>query len=120
METKYVRSHDGIFAIFSEGLGMQHIEMAEHIDDARNMSDAGLVMEVDGHFAVYDKSLSLGINSKAIAEVEMDKALADGAIRLYWYESRKGEGYIATNAHLLGDYEVATDFETLKKKRVLA
>lgn len=119
METKYVRSHNGLFAIFSNGLGMQHVAMAEHVDDARNVGDAGFVFEDEGEFKVYGKSISLGITSKAIAEKEMNDALAKGEIRLYWYEGSTGEGYIATNAQLPGDFEVLTEMKQLYEKKVL-
>lgn len=118
METKYVRSHSGLFAIFGEGLGLQHLAIAEHVDDARNMGDAGFVFFEDDKFHVYGKSLSLGIPSKMIAEDEMNEALAKGEIRLYAYDGPTGSGHIATNAHLPGDFEPVTDIKQLFEARV--
>ena len=116
MDTKYVRSHNGLFAIFGEGLGAQHLHIAEHVDDSRNMGDAGFVFIEDDRFFTHGKSLSLGITSKADAGDEMNDAFDKGELRLYPY--RVDVGYIATNAHLPGDYEIVTDLKTLFTKRV--
>jgi hypothetical protein len=115
METKYVRSHSGFFAIFPNSLGLQHVELAEHVDDARNVGDAGFVFLEEGKFHVYGKSLSLGIASKSVAEDEMNAAFEKGELRLYPFSDK---GFIVTNAHLPGEFEVVTDLDDLFKKRV--
>lgn len=119
MQTKYVRSHSGLFAIFSENLGMQHIDVAEHIDDARNVSDAGFLFVEDGRVYVHGKSESLGIASKGSAETVIHESFEAGRIRLYRLSGGLVEGYIATNAELVGDFEPLTDLAQLFKKRIM-
>lgn len=114
-----MRSHSGLFAIFSENLGIQHIDVAVRIDEACDVSDAGFLFVEDGRVCVYGKSESLGIASKAAAETAIHEAFEAGQIRLYHISERLAEGYIATNAVLAGDFEPLTDFDQLFKKRIM-
>jgi hypothetical protein len=119
MFTKYVRSHSGLFVMFSKRLGVQHVDMADHIADARSISDAGFVEIHSGEFVVYGKSITLGIACNDEAAREMNRALHAGEIRLYGYGPYADDGdMIATNAALPGNFEVLKEIEELRRLKI--
>lgn len=116
MRTKYIATHSGFFAIFNEGIGLEHVHMADHVDDARNSRDAGFVDAVDGELGVYGQSISLAVRANKATGDLMNEALEKGEMRLYPFREFD---WIATNAHLPGDFEVATSVDDLIKKRII-
>jgi hypothetical protein len=116
MQTKYVRTHSGLFAIFGAGLGLQHREMAYHLEDARSVRDAGFVEcdPYENEFCVYGRSLTLGLGCNRDSEKDMKSALKSGNLRLYALDG----GVFATNAELTGDYEIVQSADELFNRRV--
>jgi hypothetical protein len=118
METKYVRSRSGIFAIFNTGIGLQHIDIVHYLEiEPRLVSDAGFVDVMGDRLEVYGKSLSIGVEASLKAEEPMNRALREGKMRTY---ALGGDASLtfATNAILPEDSSLVTSLEDLYRTRV--
>jgi hypothetical protein len=116
MQTKYVRSSDGYFVIFNEGIGSQHADMACYLGMLRRVSDAGFVQIDEGRFKVYGRSLGLNLSCDPFAADAMNEALQQRKLRLHKFLDL---GFIVTNGDLDGaDGSVVHTLDQLATNRI--
>ncbi len=114
MQTKYVITRSGKFALCNENTGLTHPQILQRFLDNEEATSAGFAYMENGQFRVYGRSTGLQIASDPFAADAINRAVENGELLLL--DIFEGETFIAANC---GDGESVEDIAVLFKKKIL-
>lgn len=118
-QTKYVMNNSGQVVIANERTGIQHYPLSLRFLDGSKAISAGFVyLDDNDRFAVYGRSIGLGIGCNPFAADALNDAFRDGTLVIFPTDDEDHEFWLAGNfPH--PDGEVVTDVNELVTKQII-